>query len=60
MGRWHVHNRGAARAARRLRRVGRVRSDERRVTHPLDGLGNEDEFRTDHSGRSRRDVVSVL
>ena len=49
MGSWNVRNRRLRRAARGLGRVGRVRGDG--VARPLlDGLGNEDEFRTDYDG----------
>ena len=40
----------AARAARRLGRMGGVRGDESVARKTLDGLGNEDVFRTDHDG----------
>jgi hypothetical protein len=49
MGRWHIHNR-----VLRERLAGCDVWDEFEATsvaHPiLDGLGNEDEFRTDHEG----------
>jgi hypothetical protein len=49
MGRWHVHNR-----VLRKRLAGHAEWEEWEATSVarplLDGLGNEDEFRTDHGG----------
>ena len=49
MGRWNVRNRRLRARLDRLRRVGRVRGDERGPPDP-GRARNEDEFRTGHAG----------